>query len=314
MDSNEATKSYYGISFSDESNHRIVPYVDLTKVSYTGGGAQYPARVWPKGRLAVGPSVTNEEGEGMLYDVKKIYANPYPLDADDNRFYLYLYPEWDTKNYSTYDRSDRVYCSVKIGDFFMDDAAGYRRYISNQDEFKENVPYISKNTNVYTERPSLNKYIWNYEGVYYGNNLQIRNGDIAIMRMGEVFLIAAEAEQQLGNEAKAAEYLNVLRARAARPGTDPAEYELATADEDTVLDEYARELCGEFQRWAILQRHGKLAERLALYNGRASHSFKPYMTWRPISATFLQQIDNGNEYGDNGYGTTPTSGLEGFLK
>ena len=32
-----------------------------------------------------------------------------------------------------------------------------------------------------------------------------------IMRMAEVYLIAAEAEERLGNGAKAAEYLNVLR-------------------------------------------------------------------------------------------------------
>ena len=311
---NEAIMSEYGIWFSDEKTHRIVPYVDLDEISYTGGGKQYPARVWPKGRLAVGSSVTNEEVEAMLTDVKKIYANPYPLDADDNRFYLYLYPEWDTKNYSIYDRSDRVYCSVKIGDFFTTDAAGYRRYITNQEELKANVSYISKNTNVYTERPSLNKYIWNYEGVYYGSNLQIRNGDVAIMRTAEVYLIAAEANQKLGNEAKAAEYLNVLRKRAARADAVASDYELATATEDDVLDEYARELCGEFQRWAILQRHGALADRLAEYNGRAAQSFKSYMTWRPISATFLQQIDNKDEYGDNGYGTTTSSGLEGYLQ
>lgn len=314
VEPNEVPMETYGISFSDENAHRIVPYVDLDQIAYNGGGKQYPARVWPKGRLAVGPAVTNEEVEAMLTDVKKIYANPYPLDQDDNRFYLYLYPEWDSQNNASFDRSDRVYCSVKIGDLFATDATGYRRYVMNSDELKANASYISKTTNVYQERPSLNKYMWNYEGVYYGNNLQIRNGDIAILRTAEVYLIAAEAEQKLGNEAKAAEYLNVLRRRAARPETPATEYELATADESVVLDEYAREMCGEFQRWAILQRHGLLADRLQQYNGRASQSFKPYMVWRPISATFLQQIDNKDEYGDNGYGTTPTSGLEGFLK
>ena len=313
-ESNEAQMSLYGVSFNDDKTHRIVPYVDLNLVTYTAGGNQYPARVWPKGRAAVGSSVTNEEVEAMLTDVKKIYANPYPLDADDNRFYLYLYPEWDTKNYATYDRNDRVYCSVAIGDLFTDDASGYRRYIANQEEMKANASYISKNTNVYTERPSLNKFIWNYEGVYYGSNMQIRNGDVPVIRMAEVYLIAAEAEQKLGNEAKAAEYLNVLRKRAARATATESDYKLASADEETILDEYAREMCGEFQRWAILQRHGALADRLAEYNGRAAQSFKPYMVWRPISATFLQQIDNKDEYGDNGYGTTASSGLDGYLQ
>ena len=310
----EATMSEYGVSFTDGKEHRIVPYVDLDEVSYTGGGKQYPARVWPKGSSYIDPSLDEKDVEAMLTDVKKIYANPYPLDADDNRFYLYLYPEWDTKNCAGYDRSDRPYCSVKIGDFFTTDEAGYRRYISNQSELKQNAEYISDSTNVYTERPSLNKYIWNYEGVYYGSNLQIRNGDVAIMRTAEVYLIAAEANQKLGDETRAAEHLNVLRKRAARTDAAASDYELDTATEDDVLDEYARELCGEFQRWAILQRHGALADRLAEYNGRAAQSFKPYMTWRPISASFLQQIDNKDEYGDNGYGTTAVSGLDGFLK
>ncbi|MCR5395811.1 MAG: RagB/SusD family nutrient uptake outer membrane protein [Bacteroidales bacterium] len=310
----EATMSEYGVTFSDSQEHSIVPYVDMDVVAYTGGGRQYPARVWPKGCTSIDSSMDYDEVEAMLIDVKKIYANPYPLDADDNRFYLYLYPEWDTKNCSNYDRSDRVYCSVQIGSLFMEDETGYRRYISNQNELKANASYISDSTNVYIERPTLNKYMWNYEGVYYGSNLQIRNGDVAIMRTAEVYLIAAEANQQLGNEAKAAEYLNVLRKRAARADAVASDYELATATENDVLDEYARELCGEFQRWAILQRHGALADRLALYNGRAAQSFKPYMTWRPISASFLQQIDNKDAYGDNGYGTTASSGLDGYLE
>ena len=68
-----------------------------------------------------------------------------------------------------------------------------------------------------------------------------------IMRMAEVYLIAAEAEERLGNGAKAAEYLNVLRKRACRNEADfEANMKLTTATEDDVLDEYARELCGEF--------------------------------------------------------------------
>ena len=61
-----------------------------------------------------------------------------------------------------------------------------------------------------------------------------------IMRMAEVYLIAAEAEERLGNGAKAAEYLNVLRKRACRNEADfEANMKLTTATEDDVLDEYA---------------------------------------------------------------------------
>lgn len=307
---NEATMGNFGID-EEMVNKRIVPYVDLDSISYAGGGAQYPAMVWAKGRTAVGSTADPMQ---YLSKVKKIYVVDYPVAADDNRFYLYLYPEWADEYKNGYDKSGRVYCSVKIGSLFTTDDAGYRRYIMNQEELKVAEPSISKVTNVYTTRPSLNKYIWNYEGVYNGSNMQVRNGDVAVMRMAEIYLIAAEAEQHLGHGEKAAEYLNDLRRRAARATAKPADWELATATEEDIFDEYARELCGEFQRWSLLQRHQAFADRLTKYNGRAAQNYKSHMIWRPISATFLQQIDNKEEYGDNGYGTTAASGLDGFLQ
>lgn len=284
---------------------KIYPYVDLyvTK-SYAAGGKQYPGKVWPKGDTSGDVS--------KLQSVKKIYAVDYPLAADDNRFYLYLYPEWAAEYAGGYDKTGRVYCSIKIGDLFTE-SDGYRHYIENADQLTANDPSIANTTGAYNARPSLNKYMWNYEGVYYDGNKQIRNGDIAVMRMAEIYLIAAEAEQHLGNGAEAARYLNVLRERAKRPGYTGT-VTLATATEDDIFDEYAREMCGEFQRWALLQRHQAFRDRLTRYNGRAAKAYKDYMIWRPISATFLQQIDNAAEYGDNGYGTQPTSGLDGFLQ
>ena len=75
-------------------------------------------------------------------------------------------------------------------------------------------------------------------------------------------------------------------------------YKLTTVTEEDIYDEYARELCGEHSRWALLQRHQAFSTRLAKYNKRAASSFKSYNIWRPISQTFLQQIDNAEEYGD----------------
>ena len=133
-----------------------------------------------------------------------------------------------------------------------------------------------------------------------------------IMRMAEVYLLAAEAEQQLGNGSKAADYLNALRKRAARPGAAESTWRLATASEDDIFDEYARELCGEFTRWALLKRHNAFETRLAKYNVRAAKSFKKHMYNRPIAWDFLETILNKDEYGDNGYGSTANSGLEGL--
>jgi hypothetical protein len=78
---------------------------------------------------------------------------------------------------------------------------------------------------------------------------------------------------------------------------------LTTADEQTVLDEYARELAGEFNRWAVLKRHGfsKFKAQLEKGNPRAAKSFSEKNMLRPISYDFLNQIDNAEEYGNNGY-------------
>ena len=96
---------------------------------------------------------------------------------------------------------------------------------------------------------------------------------------------------------KAAEYLNVLRKRACRNEADfEANMKLTTATEDDVLDEYARELCGEFTRWALLKRHKAFETRLPKYNPRAAVNFSQKNYLRPISYTFLNQIENSAEY------------------
>ena len=120
--------------------------------------------------------------------------------------------------------------------------------------------------------------------------------------MAEVYLIAAEANQQLGDGAKAATYLNVLRKRACRNADDyETHMKLTTASEDDIFDEYARELCGEYGRWALLKRHKAFESRLAIGNPRAAKSFAQKHYLRPISYDFLSQIDNADEYGTNGY-------------
>lgn len=285
----------------------IYPYVDLeADTAFKAGGAQYTAMVWPKG--------DNTGDNTKLETVKKIYVVDYPLAADDNRFFLYFYPSWADEYKNGYDRTGRVYCSVDIEDLFKTHESGYRCYVENGNDLNANNSLFPADSKLSGMRPSLNKFIWNYKGVYYDSNKQIRNGDMFVMRMAEIYLIAAEAEQHLGNGTKAADYINTLRRRAARSTATEADWKLASATEDDIFDEYARELCGEFQRWALLQRHGALKDRLQKYNGRAAKSFEDHMVWRPISATFLQQIENTEEYGDNGYHTTRSSGLDGYLR
>lgn len=278
---------------------KIYPYADCDGKSTQGdaGGNQYEASVWPKGETSGDVS--------KLIKPKNVYVMDYPAAKDDNRIFLYLSKE----KLSEADKVGRRYACVNIDDLFDKDGMYWKSNVDT--EFGQKYG----NTNpLYKTFPCLTKFSWNYDGVFLGSNLQVKNGDIFVMRAAEVYLIAAEAYEKLGNGTKAAEYINKLRKRAARSGVDKSAYELATATESDVLDEYARELCGEHQRWAVLQRHQAFQAQLNKGNKRAAATFQSFHKWRPMSQSFLQQIDNAEEYGDNGYGTTANSGLDGFEK
>ncbi|MFD2099077.1 RagB/SusD family nutrient uptake outer membrane protein [Flagellimonas iocasae] len=79
--------------------------------------------------------------------------------------------------------------------------------------------------------------------------------NIMIYRLAETYLIGAEAHMMLNNTPKALEYLNDVRERA---NTAPVN----TIDLQAILDERARELAFEGQRWYTLKRTGKLFEFL----------------------------------------------------
>lgn len=259
----------------------IYPYVDMaTSTSAYGGNQYYPTGVWAKGDHS-------GDTKNLIKDVKNVYVVDYPVAEDDDRFAIVL-----SKDYkSAEEKAKSIYFTVNIDDLFDGD-----QYKTSQFD----------GTNSYQLYPSLIKYDWCYNGVV-GNHMQRRNGDMMVMRTAEVYLIAAEACQQLGTPEEAIKYLKPLRDRAARPGTVAPE--LTEVTEETILDEYAREMAGEFCRWALLKRHHKLGERLRLYNSRAARYFNEDIHYnRPISADFLNQIENKDEYGDNGYGTTPSKG------
>lgn len=96
------------------------------------------------------------------------------------------------------------------------------------------------------------------------NNL-VSTRDIIVSRLGETYLIAAEAYFKAGNSSTALARLNEVRRRAGG-GTAGVIPVLASIDINVILDERGRELLGEYKRWFDLKRTGTLIERNILYN------------------------------------------------
>lgn len=169
------------------------------------------------------------------------------------------------------------------------------------------------------ERQTNAKFPQNYK--FYDNkraSVAEENGsrDWYLFRLGETYLIAAEAYGRMGNFEKAAELLNVLRKRAAykegekKPneficveGGNSEDYLKSTEAEllltpadlrvnfvDFILDERAREMHGECIRKWDLMRTEKLVERVKKYNPEAIN-IRDFHKLMPIPQKHIDRLD-----------------------
>lgn len=107
--------------------------------------------------------------------------------------------------------------------------------------------------------------------------------DRIMMRLGETYLLLAEAQFDMGNLAAAATSINVIRARAHASLISSSDVTM-----DFILDERARELFGEENRRATLMRTGTLLERVEKYNPQSAGSIQSNNALLPIPQ---QEID-----------------------
>ncbi|MEQ8473979.1 MAG: RagB/SusD family nutrient uptake outer membrane protein [Marinoscillum sp.] len=138
-----------------------------------------------------------------------------------------------------------------------------------------------------------------------------------IFKFGETYLLAAEAALQgniNGGASEAARLINIIRRRAAfRPSLNASQLatrqtnmEISAGDVDLnfILDERARELCGEGSRWTDLALRGEAVflNRIQL-NDQSRGNVQAYHRWRPIPQQHLDRINvtNPGEYQNPGY-------------
>lgn len=125
-----------------------------------------------------------------------------------------------------------------------------------------------------------------------------------IFRLGETYLLAAEAAFKLGDNVNAAKYINVIRERARNKETcESGALDIQPNDVtlDYILEERTRELLAEHCRWADLVRTGTLMERVKKYDdGLAKENILPERHWlRPIPQTQIDRVTTGTPYPQN---------------
>ena len=139
--------------------------------------------------------------------------------------------------------------------------------------------------------PSLNKWI---DPTRPDRQKEQGQRDFILMRLGEAYLLRAEARLKMGNKQGAADDINVIRARGAWPGKEAENAITADlVDIDFILDERARELLGEGHRWMDLTRTNKLIERVRLHNLVAAQNIQDFHTVRPIPQDQIDRTVGG---------------------
>lgn len=133
--------------------------------------------------------------------------------------------------------------------------------------------------------------------------------DVPVMRYAEMPLIAAECYIALGNEAQAASIINqeIRNQRVVREGHSLSEAQVTIDDMNIewIMEERARELCGEWLRWFDMKRiyspQGTFASTIIGRNPSMTNDdcMQEYHALRPIPTDFLDVLTNAEEFGQN---------------
>lgn len=199
------------------------------------------------------------------------YGADGPLQIGDTAFvvskYVYSDEERAKHHYKIYDAND-------VFDRETHKSTGTRDY------------FIS----VYKFHDGTNPTGWEY----------FSSRDWFVLRLAEMYLIAAEAEMNLGNKAEAVNLINVLREKRAIDGHEAdMRIEQKDLNIDFILDERGRELSMEQQRFFDLKRTGKFVERIKKMNPDVAEVIQSYHQLRPIPQSEIDALTNKDSFKQN---------------
>jgi starch-binding outer membrane protein, SusD/RagB family len=277
--------------FANERNGEVIWSVQFTPDPLTTGNGN-KGHLYFLAEYDVLPGMTRDIANGRPF--KRFRPTTFFLNlydrTKDSRYDAQFTRVWYSNNAATIPRDSLGVPKFRLGDTAV--------YISPTDA--DTVLARTKPYRVYTPKsyfnkifPSLNKF---HDPFRLSVNDERGSRDFFVARLADTYLIAAEALLRDGRAAEGLPYINAVRRRAAIPGHE-LEMEL-TPDQFTlseVLNERARELAGEMQRWFDLVRTHTLLARVKAYNwmeSTGSNSIKPFHVLRPIPQRQIDRTSN----------------------
>ena len=151
--------------------------------------------------------------------------------------------------------------SSKVGGYFAASDYWLERMAEDPDDVRWGVMAYDENSKSYDDEYTEDRLGCSYK--YFGGVDMPGDGkddcaacNVKIVRLSEMYLIAAESALAMGNAEKAAEYLNAIRKRS--PNLEPAT--AATVTVEMILNEKSKEFFQEGLRYWDMLRHGKSIE------------------------------------------------------
>lgn len=197
-------------------------------------------------------------GQSLGWFFPNSYLNSLYDKDNDLRFSTYYWPE----DYTEYIVNNPAH--PQYGQPITEPEDNYRRFHWS----------LKKYADFETKLPNTNESYKNYS--YY--------------RFAETLLLASEAHHYLGEDNIALEYINMVRRRGygLDPATTAPDVDFSAWIMEDYLEESARELAFENNRWFLLKRLGILGERVSLHyrNGdnsvsEANDALNSLTPWQP---------------------------------